>query len=59
MLLPVAVLISFQNLKSKLVIEAIFPIKVNMSLALPFSCWIQALLHVYTLQRPLRALFAV
>lgn len=58
-MLPVAVVISFQNLKSKVVIEAIFPIKVNMSLALPCSRWIQALLHVYTLQRPLRALFAV
>lgn len=58
-MLPVAVLISFQNLKSKVVIEAIFTIKVNVSLALPCSCWIQALVYVYSLQKPLRALFAV
>lgn len=58
-MLPVAVVISFQKLKSKVVIEAIFPVEVDISLALPCSCWIQALLHVYTLKRPLRALFAV
>lgn len=37
-MLPVTVVVSFQKLKSKVVIETLFPIKVNISLALPCSC---------------------